>query len=365
MTGFVPRPQILETPPAYHGALDFAELEQLGLNPDDIVDFSVNSNPFGPSPRVRQAIAAVPPDRYPDREALALRRALAGRLHLPPDHLVTGNGAAELLWLAAFAFLRPGDPVLILAPTFGEYHRVSSLVGADIHTVRARPEDDFAFNPRLVQSALARLRPRLVFLCNPNNPTGRLLPPDTIAAWVQASPHTLFVVDEAYLAFAASASSVLSLKADNVLVIRSMTKDYALAGLRLAYAASTNPSLVAAVDRVRPAWNVSAVAQAAGLAALADEAYLRRCLVDLQTAAQALKSGLSALGLPVFPSDVHFFLVRVGSAPAFRQALLRQNLLVRDATSFGLPQFVRIAARRPQDNRRLLDAVRGLQIPAQ
>lgn len=360
MTGLSPRPQILKTSPAYHGALDYAELEQLGLNPDEILDFSVNSNPFGPSPRVRQATATTPLDRYPDRESLALRRALADRSGISPEQIVVGNGAAELLWLVSFTFLRPRDRALVVGPTFGEYSRTAALMGAQVHVWNAQPETDFVVRPEAVARRLARLTPRLVFLCNPNNPTGRLLPVDVIAGWARACPCTLFVVDEAYLSFSPHAESVLSIAGDNLLALRSMTKDYALAGLRLGYAASTNRSLVNALARARPAWNVNALAQAAGLAALADDDYLRRCLVDLRAAAHDLKTGLAALGLRLFPSDVHFFLARVGDAAAFRRALLRQNLLVRDAASFGLPDCVRIAARRPEENRRLVETIQTL-----
>lgn len=355
-----PRTEILATPPAYHGALDYAELEQLGLNPDDILDFSVNSNPFGPSPRVRQAVAAVPLDRYPDRESLALRRGLAARLGLLPEQIFAGNGAAELLWLVSFAFIRPGDPVLVIGPTFGEYSRTAALMAAQVHTWQARPEDDFAVNPEAVARQLDRLSPRLVFLCNPNNPTGRLLPVEVIAGWARACPAALFVVDEAYLAFAPPAKSALTVAADNLLVLRSMTKDYALAGLRLGYAASTNRNLVGALARGRPAWNVNALAQAAGVAALEDPEHLNRCMAALGRSKKELVAGLQALGLEPVPSDTHFFLVPVKNAAAWRGALLRQGVLVRDCASFGLPGYVRIAARRPEENTRLLAAVQSL-----
>ncbi len=354
------RPEINATPPASHGALDYAELEQLGLHPDQVTDFSVNSNPFGPSPAVTQALQSVPPDRYPDRESIALRRQLSAHLGISPENILTGNGGAELLWLVSFAFLQRDDAVLVIGPTFGEYSRTAALMGAHIHEWQAPADDNFQVDPAAVAAELTRLRPRLVFMCTPNNPTGHLLPPETISRWAAAHPHTLFVVDEAYLAFANGATSVLDLRLDNVVSVRSMTKDYALAGVRLGYAASTNPAIIAALRQVRPAWNVSALAQAAGLVALNDQPYLQQCLTAVAVAGRNLQNDLRALGFCPVPSATHFFVMPVGNGKLLRRALLGYGLLVRDCASFGLPDYVRIAARQPADNKRLLTALKEL-----
>ncbi|MDX1524240.1 MAG: histidinol-phosphate transaminase, partial [Anaerolineae bacterium] len=268
-------------PPAYHGAIDYAELERLGLDPAQIIDFSVNSNPYGPSARVRQAIAATPPDRYPDRESLALRRALAGQLDLPIAKILIGNGAAEILWLIALAFIRPGDRVLVIEPTFGEYARLAALLGAEVLQGRTGPETGFQPDCEAITGYLTKVRPRVMFLCNPNNPTGVTLPVEQIAVWAKTQPETLFVIDEAYLAFAPPAKTALAIKRNNLLIVRSMTKDYALAGLRLGYVVSHNQELIERLTLARPAWNVNALAQAAGLAALADEAHQQRSLEKL------------------------------------------------------------------------------------
>jgi len=357
------RPEILSVPPATHGALDYAELQSLKLDPGQVLDFSVNGNAFGASPRVGRALAGLPLERYPDREALALRSALSQRLGLSPEEVVVGNGAAELLWLVAMAFLQPGDRAVVIGPTFGEYARVAALMGAAVHTWTARPASGFQVVPDEVAALLRRVQPRLVFVCNPNNPTGVLLPAEALAGWAAQHPQALFVVDEAYAFFAPGLRSALALRAANVLVVRSMTKDYALAGLRLGYAAGARP-VITAISQVRPAWNVNAFAQAAGLAALADEAHQQACLSALLAAKAALVADLEKAGLAPLPSAVHFFLVPVGDAAAFRRALLRQGILVRDCTSFGLPAYVRIATRRPEENARLLAAVTGLRPPS-
>jgi histidinol-phosphate aminotransferase len=351
-----PRPEVAATSLAHHGALDYAELECLGLKPDDVLDFSVNSNPYGPSPAVRRALAQVPLERYPDREALALRRALADRIGAPADQILIGNGTAELLWLVAMAFVRSGDRTLIVGPTFGEYGRVALLMGAKVKTWTARPEWEFAVEAGEIAGCLQELEPRLVFVCNPNNPTGVVLPPEVILSWAKAHPNTLFVSDEAYLAFAPSLPSAWRVGRENILVLRSMTKDYALAGLRLGYAVGYM-SVITALSRSRPAWNVNALAQAAGVAALEDEAHLRASLDAVGRAKTELVAALRGLGLAPLPSAVHFFLMEVGNGFVFRKALLREGVLVRDCGSFGLPAYVRIAPRRPEENVRLVAAI--------
>jgi histidinol-phosphate aminotransferase len=352
-----PRPEVMATPSAQHGALDYAELGDMRLAPDAVLDFSVNSNPFGPSPAVAAALAQVALDRYPDREALALRSALARHLGISPAQIVAGNGTAELIHLIAFAFVRPGDRVLVIGPTFGEYSRAAGLMGARVEAWMAQAGNTFAVDCDAVARTLYDTRPRLLFVCRPNNPTGTLLPLEAIRTWAEASPETLLVVDEAYLAFAEAAQSCLVLDLPNVLSLRSMTKDYALAALRLGYAAG-RPQVVESLARVRPAWNVNALAQAAGLAALDDQAHVQRTLDLLRVACSALVSGLTRLGFAPVPSTVHFFLVNVGDAGSLRRKLMQKGIQVRDCASFGLPAYIRIATRRPDDNLRLLGAMR-------
>jgi histidinol-phosphate aminotransferase len=347
----------MSVPPVVHGAGDFGELLRLGLNPDDVLDFSANTNPYGPSPAVRAALANVPLDRYPDREALALRAALAESLGVNVGWVAAGNGASELISLAALAFVRPGDAVVVVGPTYGEYARAARLAGGHLTAWEARPEDEFRPDLMAIACSLERLRPRVVFVCNPNNPTGTALSPEPLASLARRFSSALFVVDEAYLPFAEGVGSAVGMGAANVLVLRSMTKDCGLAGVRLGYAVGPE-SLVEPLRRVQPPWSVSALAQAAGVAALGDPAHRERSLQLLREAKAPLVAGLAQLGLPPVPSAVPFFLVRVGDGATFRQKLLARRLLVRDCASFGLPAYVRISARRPEENERLLAAVR-------
>ncbi|NPA90986.1 MAG: histidinol-phosphate aminotransferase family protein [Chloroflexi bacterium] len=352
-----PREPVRELQPVVHGALDYEELREFGLRPEDVVDFSVNSNPYGPSPWVRAALQQVPLDRYPDRESRALQRALAHHHQVMPSQVLAGNGTAELIWLIALAYVEAGDRALILEPTFGEYARAVRLMGGVPVAWRARAEDGFAFRTDAIRRRLEEVQPRFVWLCYPNNPTGQVLPLDALARWSGDFPHTLFVVDEAYIHFAAGLPSALSLHRPNVLVLRSMTKDYGLAGLRLGYAVGSE-EVIQTLGRVRPPWNVNAMAQAAGIAALADQAHLHDTLAALRRAKVEFIRALRSLGYAPLPSRTHFFLLPVDQGAAFRRRLLARGILVRDATSFGLPTYVRLATRRPEENQRLLDALR-------
>ena len=352
-----PRREVRELSPCVHGSLDLTELQRLGLRPGDVLDFSANINPYGPSPAVRPALVAASLEEYPDREYIELRRALSGWLGIVLERILPGNGSSELIGLTALAFVRPGDRVLVLGPTFGEYARAAQIMGGRLATWQARDTTRFAFEPKRIAENLVSFKPRLVFLCNPNNPTGALLALGAIEDWARQHPQTLFVIDEAYLPFAAGLDSALGFARRNVLVLRSMTKDFGLAGLRLGFAVG-DERLVEMLGRVQPPWSVNAMAQAAGIVALDDLAHRQRSLECLAHDSEELAAGLARLGLSPLPSAAHFFLVRVGDAAAFRAALLGRGILVRDCTSFGLPAYVRIATRRPEENGRLLAAVR-------
>jgi histidinol-phosphate aminotransferase len=260
----------------------------------------------------------------------------------------------ELLWFVALAFLRPGDHVLILGPTFGEYERVAQLMGAQRHTYTAQAETHFAVREAALLETLAQLQPRLMFICNPNNPTGTHLPIAAIAAWATRHPDTLFVVDEAYLPFVSGPSpSMIRYIGSNILVLHSMTKAHALAGVRLGYAVGA-ADVIAALGKVRPTWNVNAIAQAAGLVAIDDEAHLTQTLAQVSADKAALVADLQAMQFTPLPSVTHFFLCEVGQASVVRQSLLQRGIVVRDCTSFGLPDYIRIASRRPTENAQLI-----------
>ncbi len=356
-----------------HGAVEPGELAALGLDPTQVTVFSASVNPYGPPPgilrAVRQAVTEHNLARYPDPECRELRQALARRHGLDPAWIELGNGSVELIWLLARA-LGSGRRAVVLAPTFSEYANGLLAAGATLLPVSLPgwrwtqaahfvPQDD-DLTP--VQEALAQAAPELVFLCNPNNPTGRLLTSQEIQALHQAAPEALWVVDEAFMPFVAQPWTAAGWLAQGKwAVLRSLTKDFGLSGLRLGYLLAP-PSLIQAVRALRPPWTVNRLAQVAGLAALEELAWREAVLARLREDGQAFRAALEQAGFHPWPTDANFFLLPVDDPARVRQALLRQGLLVRDATSFGLPGFLRLSVRRPAENRRLVHALGRLAL---
>lgn len=346
--------------PVPHGGIGDAELARHGLARAEIVDFSVNANPLGPSPAAVAAASAAAWDRYPDDAAAELRDALAARDGVLPEEVVVGNGSAELIWLLALAFLDPGDAALIVGPTFGEYARAAGIAGAAVHELRADPVYGFAVDIAAVMQTAEQADARAIFLCNPNNPTGTLLPADALDALAEGLRGRLLAVDEAYRQFVDEPPATTGLLGrGNVVLFRSLTKDYALPGLRLGYALAAAP-IRRALDAARPPWSVNAVAQAAGLAALADEDHLALARDEVRRARVSLTEALAELGLRVIPPAANFVLVEVGDGAAVRAALLRRGLVVRDCASFGLPAQIRIGLRPVAECARLVAALTEL-----
>ena len=340
-----------------HGGPDRAELARLGLHADRLLDFSVNSNPLGASPRAVRALRAVDVSQYPDRGSLDLRAALGAAHDVRPEEVLPGNGSVELIWLLAQVYLEAGDRALIVGPTFGEYEAAIRRQGAEPVVLAAHQSDDFRPRVEDLVVLLGMTRPRVIFLCNPNNPTGQALELEALGRLLRACGEALLVVDEAYLDFADGVPSALDLRRDpRVVVLRSLTKNFGLAGLRLGYAMAA-PAVIDALGRAQPPWSVNALAQAAGLAALGDAEHL---LAGVQLARHArvyLADGLASVGLRTLPSETNFWLVEVGDAAELRRRLLARGILVRDCASFGLPRHVRLAARPLDACARLVEAL--------
>ncbi len=352
-----PKPWIGEAHPTTHGGPDVTEMEALGLSPEEVVDFSVNINPFGPPPGVREAVATAPVERYPDPEATGLRRLLASRLRVGMENLVLGNGATELIRVVALCYLGPGDTALVPQPAFGEYEVACKLAGAAVLKPWAREEAGFVPDVAGLVALVKQHRPRVLFLGNPANPAGCYLDRAAIEALVKADPGCLVAVDEAFVSFVEDAwPSLELLHHPNLVLLRSMTKDYALAGLRLGYAVAPT-EVIAVLRRVCPPWNVNAAALSAGEAALKDEGFLTDSMKRIREAREVMATGLSGLGLAPVPSPAPFLLVRVGDAAGLRRFLLKQGILVRDCASFGLPGYIRIGPRPLADCQRLIEAL--------
>jgi len=359
-----PRPAINKITPCVHGGIDYTELNKPDITPEAVLDFSVSCNPFGPPPGIREALADTSIECYPDSEASELKQALAAKLNIAPDKLIIGSGSTELIRLIATAYFELSDLVLIPQPTYGEYEVACHLADTQILKQPALKEPDFQLNTDEMANLLQQHRPKAVFLCNPNNPTGQYMSREQVEDIMSSCKSALVVLDEAYIAFTENAwSSQDMVDRSNLVILRSMTKDYALAGLRLGYAIAAEP-IISALKRVRPPWNVNAPAQKAGVLALNADSYLKECGSKIREARDFLIKELERLGLPPLPSQTNFFLVKVGNATALRQALLNKGILVRGCTSFGLPQYIRLAPRTLPECQKLIEAIKEVGVPS-
>lgn len=347
----------LEMEKTAHGGINTEELISLGLEPKQVLDFSANINPLGVSSRVKKIMSDIEIARYPDPDCQELKRKLAENLDIAPNHIVVGNGSTELVHLLARAFLSGSDRALILAPTFGEYETACHLAGIDPVILWSREENGFRLDIEDICRQMADIKARLVFLCNPNNPTGTYLDEEAVRRIARAAFPGVLVIDEAYMPFVEQPwDSRPLLELGNVILLHSMTKDHALAGLRLGYALAP----VKTAEKLKlyqPFWSVNEAAQAAGLAALSDPGHVTRARKIIADSRAYLYSALSGLGIEALPSSTNFLLVRAGDAGKVRRRLLMKNICVRDCASFGLPAYIRVSVRTLAECRKLVNGL--------
>jgi histidinol-phosphate/aromatic aminotransferase/cobyric acid decarboxylase-like protein len=296
--------------------------------------FAVCVNAYGPAPNVRQAVLAASIDDYPDIRCTAAREAAATRWARPVEEIACGAGTAELIHALVTALIRPGDRVLIPRPAFAEYGRASLLAGARI--LRAKNDG--------IIDAIRQHQPRLAFVAAPTSPSGTPIARDALCliADTCAETGTLLVLDQAYDAFTSEPLGTPALPGHaSVLHLRSLTKDHALAGIRVGFAIGP-AATVEAMNRVRVPWMVSAPAQAAAIAALTDEAeaHVCRTIALLRESAANLWAWCDGVGIERVPSDTHYGIMRARA----------RGIMVRDCTSFGLPGWIRVAVRTQPEN---------------
>ncbi len=339
-----------------HGALNPAELERLGLDAAQVLDFSSNCLPGLAHPRVREAVRTAAIEPYPSPDAAPLRLRLSACHRVSLDAVVAGAGAAQLIFASVQAYSREGDRVLVVSPSFGEYADAAVALRRRVERVHVAPDD----TPDLgaVFRAVQQFKPALVFVCQPNNPTGRLWPEAQLVRLMQVclDNESLLVVDHAYRTFVDPSQRFRSI--EGAINLYSLTKDFALAGVRLGYAVLP-VYRAAALNAVLPPWSVSQPAIAAGLAALEPEVIdaTDRAIVAVRESAASLWEALRARGVVVLPTDTHFALLERPGASAFRQRLLeRASVQIRSAASFGLPDHVRVASKGVAADAKLLQA---------
>jgi len=334
---------------------------------DAPLDLSGNENPLGPSPQALAAMQRVSRQvqRYPDRDGCALRARLGERHAVAAAQVVLGNGASELIDLAARAWLRPGAEMLLPLPAFPSYRAAAKRVGATLVTA---PMPGGRCD---VDALLERITPatRLVVVVSPHNPCGTLLPGADLARLLAALPReACLLLDEAYREFAEpdeakdlpDLSSLLNGES-RLLLIRSLSKAYGLAGLRIGYGIAT-PALAAELNALRQPFNTSSLAQAAALAALDDDEFLARSIAHNAAGRACLEHGLAALGVEFTPSQANFVLFRAGEQGV--AALAARGVIVKCMAAFGLPGYARVSVGRAADNARFLAALAEIAHPA-
>jgi histidinol-phosphate aminotransferase len=333
---------------------------EFGLDPAAIIKLASNENPRGPGPAVRKAIANATDElsRYPDGNGFALKAALAARFDVGADDIVLGNGSNDVLELVTQAFLRPGDSAVYSRHAFAVYPLATQARGATGIEVSATAE--YAHDLSAMRAAIAPTT-RVVFVANPNNPTGTWIAPDVLKAFIASVPDDVLVVlDEAYNEYLepgqCAPSAAWTRDFPNLVVSRTFSKAYGLAALRVGYGLM-NAKVADMLNRVRQPFNVNALAQAAALAALADVDYVNESRALNREGRAALQQGFAQLNLPFVPSHANFVLVKVGDAARVYQRLLEKGIIVRPVANYALPEWLRVTVGVGAENRRFLDAL--------
>ena len=330
---------------------------EYGLN--EVVKLASNENALGAAPGAVDAIRGALDGlhRYPDGGAKALAVRLAQKLGVSPSQVFMGNGGDDVLSVLSRTFLNEGDEVVIPQPTFSPYAHVSRVMGAQ---VVFSPLRDMRVDLNDVLDKISG-RTKIVFLCSPNNPTGGILAEDELVSFLEKLPEGLLVLlDEAYGDFAddpAYPDSVSLIDRFPLVVLRSFSKIYGLAGLRVGFALSRE-GVVGYMNRVREPFNVNQLAQAAALAALEDDDYKERAVTLVREGREALYTAFGEMGLVYVESQANFIFVRVGEGDAAMNALMREGVIVRPGSAFGHPEWIRVTVGLEAENERFLSKLK-------
>ena len=333
-----------------------------GLRPETIVKLASNENPLGMPASARAAIEAALPElgRYPDSNGFELKAALSRKLGVPADWITLGNGSNDILEAAAAVMLAPGRSCVYAQHSFAVYPLATQARGARSIVVAAR---DYGHDLEAMLAAI-EADTRLVFVANPNNPTGTFVGADTMAEFLPRVPrHVVVVLDEAYNEYLPPELRHPSVdwvrRFPNLLLSRSFSKAYGLAGLRIGYGVA-QPELTELLNRVRQPFNCNSLAQAAAVAALADQAFVERSVEVNRRGMAQVTAAFDTLGLRYLPSFGNFVLVQVGDGAAVYQGLLRRGVIVRPVANYGLPQWLRVTIGLPEENDRFITALRDV-----
>ena len=353
-------PEWIRTLTPYPPGKPIEEVErELGISGS--IKLASNENPLGPSPKALAAVADALRivHLYPDGSAFYLRRRLAERHGVSPDDILVGNGSNEIIELIVRTFLRPRDEAVMADQAFVIFRMVVQAVAA---TPRVIPLRNFTHDLEAIAEAVTP-RTRLIFLANPNNPTGTIFRRAAWEAFLRALPprQLLVVADDAYADYVEDPEypDTIALRGDGnvpVVTLRTFSKLYGLAGLRIGYAVAPAP-VIEAMQRIRQPFNVNALALVGALAALEDVEHVQRTLAVNREGMRVLTEAFRRLDVPFVPSAANFILVRVGQGLAVYEALLRQGVIVRPMDGYGLPEYLRVTIGLPEENARFIEAL--------
>lgn len=328
---------------------------------EDVIKLASNENPLGSSPKAIAAIKRALPrlNLYPDTQSYYLRHALAEHLGVEPEQVAVGNGADGIIMQTCMAYLEEDNEVIVSRSSFPVYDIFT-------HVMRARliktPLKNYGLDLKAMAGAISE-RTKLIFVCNPNNPTGTIVTTDEVDAFMEKVPdHVLVIFDEAYYEFVASDEYPNTLKyiregRNNVMIMWTFSKVYGMAGVRLGYAIAM-PEILDPLNRVKESFAVNLLAQAAGIAALEDEAFLKKSVAANHAGRLYLYSEFDRLGLRYIESHTNFVLVEIGpQATTVQQRLLEKGVIVRPCTGYDLPNFLRITVGNQSQNARFIEAL--------
>ncbi len=344
----------------YQGGKPISELaREMGLQEHEIVKLASNENPLGISPKAEMAIqdALLDVARYPDGNSFALRDAVAKKFDLAPKQIVFGNGSNDILELAARAFLVAGDEAIYSQHAFAVYPLVTQAVGAKGVVV---PAIDFGHDLNGMLAAITT-KTKIIFVANPNNPTGTLLAKDAVLAFLKQVPKTVIVVlDEAYDEYLSDADKSVSIswvnQFENLIISRTFSKAYGLAGLRVGFGVSS-ADVADIMNRVRQPFNVNSIAQAAAVASLADDDFVDRSRALNKAGMLQITQGLEKLGLSYIPSFGNFLSFKVANASDVYQKLLKGGVIVRPVANYEMPDYLRVSIGLFSENQKFLEVL--------